>query len=151
MELNSREKHFRGHREFAKICRDHGFTAVQCIKGRLDSRGLPGISLTVRRTERLRLDRAMAEAIAEAGKQLPILVCRSSRQPWRIIMEPDAFFRLYRAFIRMSPPDPAEPKSEPYPGSDPDSAHLRGESAVPSASEPFPVPTAAPLPQIDIV
>ena len=151
MDINSRKKHFRGHREFAKICRDHGFTAVQCTKGRLDGRGLPGISLTIRRTERLRLDRAMAETIADADGCLPVLAHRSSRQPWRITMDTATFFRLYRAFIQMSLPDPAKPGSEPYPCSDPGSVHLPGESAAPSVSELSPVPTPAPLPGIDIV
>ena len=149
--INSRGKHFRGHREFAKVCRDHGFTAVHCVNGQLDSRGLPGISLTVRRTERLRLDRAMAEAIAEAGSKLPLLVHRSSRQPWRITMESETFFCLYRAFIQMSPPDPAKPASEPYPCSDQAPVHPLEESAAPSVSEPFPAPIPAHLPQIDNV
>ena len=131
MEAISLEKHVRGNREFAKLCRDYGFAAVRCVKGHLDCCGLPGLAVTVRRTERLRLDRAMADAIREAGDKLPILVHRASRQPWRITMEPDTFFRLYRAFIQTSPPDPAIPAYEPYPGSDPGSAHRPEESAAP--------------------
>ena len=131
MEAISREKHFRGNREFAKLCRDYGFAAVRCVKGQLDCCELPGLAVTVRRTERLRLDRAMADAIREANDQLPILVHRTSRQPWRITMEPDTFFRLYRAFIQISPPDPERPACEPYPGSDPGPAHRPGESADP--------------------
>lgn len=134
MAANSRDKHTRGHREFAKLCREQGFAAVQCIHGRLDSRGLPGLSVSIRRTERLRMEEALARAAAEADGKLPILAHRSSRQPWRITMDTDTFFLLYRAFMRKPQSDPAEPASEAYHSSDPTPARLPAEHPDPQAS-----------------
>lgn len=131
MAVNSQEKHLRGHQDFAAACRTYGFGAVHCRKGKLDCRGLPGLSVSIRRTERLRMDTAMAQASAEAQDKLPILAHRGNRQPWRITMDLDTFFLLYRAFIRTPPHDPEEPEAEPCHGSDPVPVHLPAESPAP--------------------
>jgi len=150
MAPSSLEKHFRGHRDFAKACRDRGFTAVQCVHGRLDNRGLPGLSVSIRRTERLRMEEAMAQTAANAGGKLPVLAHRSSRQPWRITMDLDTFFLLYRTFMQMPLPDPAEPADEPYHDSDPAPARLPVKSPDPQVFSPSLSPMQEAPPQTDI-
>ncbi len=131
MSLSSRNKHTRGHREFAALWRKQPLPPLRCSHGTLDCSHLPGIHISVRRTERLRLDEAMAQAVLEARNRLPILAHRSSRQPWRITMDFPTFAMLYGGFIQNSPPGPAEPKSAAYHGSDPASAHLPAGSSAP--------------------
>ena len=87
MAVRTQEKHTRGHKEFSRLCREQGFGTVQCIQGHLDCSGLPGIHVSIRRTERLRMDDAMAQAAAEAGDRFPILAHRSildGSQPYEI-------------------------------------------------------------------
>ena len=106
MAANSRSKHFRGHQDFVRACREQGFETVRCTHGRLDCSSLPEIHVTIRRTERLRMETAMEEAAAEAGKMPVVLAHRSNGHPWRITMGLDTFFLLYRAFIQKYPGDP---------------------------------------------
>ena len=120
MSLNATQKACRGRLEFAKKCREQGYTAVRCTKGQLDCRGLPGIHVSVRRSERPRLDQELRQAAEESGDRLPVLAHRTNRSSWKITMELQDFFRLYRAFSQRPLPDPASPASEPCHGSDPD-------------------------------
>lgn len=80
------------------------------------------------------MEEALARAAAEADGKLPVLAHRSSRQPWRITMDTDTFFLLYRAFMRKPQSDPAEPASEAYHSSDPTPARLPAEHPDPQAS-----------------
>ena len=131
MAANSIPKHANGSREFARKCREYGFAAVQCTHGALDCSNLPGIHISVCRTERLRLERAMTECAAAAKPLLPILAHRSNRRPWRITMDLDTFFHLYRGFIQTNRFDPAAPESEPCHDSDPVPVHLPAGSPAP--------------------
>ena len=130
MPVNSREKHTRGHREFAALWRSHSLPPLRCSHGALDCSDLPQIHISVRRTERLRLDEAMVQAVLEAQNRLPILAHRSSRQPWRITMDFSTFAILYAGFIQNCLPDPAGPEPAAYHGLDPVSAHLPAGSSV---------------------
>ena len=151
MAVRTQKKHTRGHKEFSRLCREQGFEAVRCIRGHLDCCGLPGIHVSIRRTERLRMDDAMAQAAAEAGDRFPVLAHRSNHQPWRITMDLDTFFHLYRAFTKIHLPDPALPVSEPSHGSDPGRLHLPAEFSALSVSQSSPLPIAAVHPETDIV
>lgn len=131
MSLSCRDKHTRGHREFAALWRKQPLPPLRCSHGALDCSNLPRLSITVRRTERLRLDEAMSQAALEAQSRLPILAHRSSRQPWRITMDFTTFAVLYGGFIQSSLPDPAEPESAACHGSDPVTSHLPAESSAP--------------------
>lgn len=131
MSLSSREKHTRGHREFTALWRKYPLPPLRCSHGALDCSRLPDIHISVRRTERLRLDEAMTQAALEAQSRLPVLAHRSSYQPWRITMDFPTFAVLYGGFIQNSLPGPAEPEAAAYHSSDPASARLPAECSAP--------------------
>ena len=115
MSIGSKEKNRRGHREFAARCRSFGFTAVRCVRGISDCRGLPGLSVEIHRAKRLRLDSAMAAAKAAAAEgQIPVVAYRSDRRPWRVTLDLSDFFLLYRAYLQRPLPDPVPPAAEAY-------------------------------------
>lgn len=103
-------KHARGRREFFSLCKANG--------------ELPGLAVEVRRSQRLRLEEAMAAAAESADNRIPVVAHRSDHQPWRITLELDGFLLLYRAYLQTHLPDPISPSSEAYPDSDPGPGHL---------------------------
>ena len=131
MPVNSQQKHRRGHLEFARLCRQAGYAPAQCCRGALDCRALPGLYVEIRRTERLHLESAMAQAALTAGNRIPVVAHRTSRQPWRITMALDDFFTLYRGYCQRPLPGPESPKSAAYPGSDPDHSHRPAAASAP--------------------
>ena len=130
MAAGSRQKHARGHQDFARACRSHGW-AARCTYGVLDRRSFPGLTPEICRANRLRLEEAMGRAEAHAEDDLPVLVHRADRKPWRVTMDLAVFLRLYAAFIQRPLPDPAVPASAPYHGSDPDPARRPAERPAP--------------------
>ena len=98
----SREKGKRGEREFAAVCRANGYDGKRGVQyhGGPDSpdvTGLPGIHLEVKRTERLELYGAMAQAVADAGpNELPAVAHRRNHCDWLIIMRANDWFQLFR-------------------------------------------------------
>jgi len=100
--MNSKQKGGRGEREFAALCRSEGYDNVyrgQQFKGGIDSpdvKGLPGIHVEVKRTERLNIHEAMYQAVRDCeGKALPIVAHRRNRDDWMITMRAGDWFRLY--------------------------------------------------------
>lgn len=96
----SRNKGKVGEREFARKCREYGFDArrgqqYNGIDGE-DVVGLPGLHVEVKRTERLSLYEAMAQAKRDAKEKLPILAHRRNNCKWLIIMDFDDWMHLYR-------------------------------------------------------
>ena len=128
--IKSRKKHSRGNREFAAICRQNGFTPV-CRHGKLENGELPGLSVEVRRTQRLHLEDALDDAAGNACGNIPILAHRKDHQPWKITLLLPDFLQLYRAYLQTGLPDPEPPASAAYPGSDPDSGRLPAENPAP--------------------
>ena len=58
---------------------------------------LPGVHIEAKRTERLRLYDAMAQAICDAnGKSLPVVLTRKNHAPWLAIMRLDDWIQLFR-------------------------------------------------------
>ena len=100
--VNSRQKGARGEREFAAICREHGY---DCRRGQqycgsngdADVVGLPGVHLEIKRVEHLNLYDAMAQAKrdARAGER-PVVVHRRNNCEWLVTMPVDAWFELFR-------------------------------------------------------
>lgn len=101
--MKSRRKGASGEREFAALCREHGYpnvvrTAQHCGKngGQPDVIGLPGIHVEVKRTESLRLYDALAQAIRDCKPgRVPIVAHRKNDCGWVIILTADDFFKLY--------------------------------------------------------
>lgn len=102
MTVNSREKGAGGEREFAKMCREHGFDGARRgqqfsgIEGE-DVVGLPGVHVEVKRVQALNIDKAMAQSIKDAGEeQIPIVAHRKDRKKWLITMPAEKWFELYK-------------------------------------------------------
>lgn len=99
---NSRQKGARGEREFALLCREHGYDG--CRRGQQysgiegeDVVGLPDIHVEVKRVERLNLYNAMAQSRRDADdNQLPIVAHRKNNCEWLITMPAECWFELYR-------------------------------------------------------
>lgn len=101
----SREKGKRGEREWAKVCRDHGYdcrrTSQYCGQSgdASDVVGLYGVHQEVKRTESLRLYEAMGQAVRDAKpEEKPIIAHRRNDCEWLVVMRAKDWFDLYRAW-----------------------------------------------------
>lgn len=101
----SRDKGARGEREFAALCREHGYDAQRTAQykgkngGEPDVIGLPGIHVEVKRVERLNLQDAMSQAIADAKDgTAPIVASKRNNCPWMITMLAEDWFEIYREY-----------------------------------------------------
>ena len=103
MGKSSRDKGKRGEREWALVCREHGYqarrTAQNCGSSgdAADVTGLPGIHIEVKRVERLNLEDAMAQAVRDSAGtgRLPIVAHRRSHCGWLVTMRAEDWFELY--------------------------------------------------------
>ena len=97
-----RDKGARAEREVASLLTKAGFdgrrtAALQANAGRgADVTGIPGVHLEVKFQEKLSLWAALrqAEEGAEAG-EVPAVVFRKSREPWRVTIPLDYFLFLH--------------------------------------------------------
>ena len=104
--INSREKGKAGEREFAALCRKHGFENArrgQQYNG-LDGQdvvGLDGIHIEVKRVERLNIEQALQQAERDKKEgEIPIVAHRRNREEWKITMRAEDWFELYRVWLR---------------------------------------------------
>lgn len=125
--IKSRQKHSRGNLEFAAVCRQYGLK-LSCHRGQLEKGGLPGLSVEVRRTQRLHLEKELAAVAQQAHGAIPVLVHRKDHQCWNVTLPLADFLRLYRAYLQTDLPDPKSPESAAYPDSNSDSGHLPAEA-----------------------
>ena len=101
----SREKGKRGERAVAALFREYGFTDAkrgQQYHGGPDSPdvvGVPGLHIEVKRTERLNLYDALAQAKRDAGEELPVVIHRKNDSEWVVILSFDDFMKLYREWL----------------------------------------------------
>ena len=102
--INSREKGKAGEREFAALCRKHGFKNArrgQQYNG-LDGQdvvGLDGIHIEVKRVERLNIEQALQQAERDKKEgEIPIVAHRRNREEWKVTMRAEDWFKLYRAW-----------------------------------------------------
>lgn len=83
--MNSREKGKRGEREAAAYLRKHGFEARrgQQYSGSDNSpdvvHNVPGVHLEVKRTERLILWKALAQAIEDSSEKIPVVMHKCNK------------------------------------------------------------------------
>lgn len=106
----SREKGKKGEREWAKLCREHGYgdarrTAQYCGNTGGESSdvvGLPHCHQEVKRVEKLNIHEAMAQAIRDRGESglLPIVAHRRNRTEWLVTMRAEDWFTLYAAYMK---------------------------------------------------
>ena len=102
MSVNSREKGKRGEREFAKLCREQGYTGARRgqqysgIEGQ-DVVGLDGIHVEVKRVERLNIHDAIDQSKRDSEKgTVPIVAHRKNNTRWLITMDAEDWFSMYR-------------------------------------------------------
>lgn len=100
--VNSREKGRRGEAELAALLREYGFKDArrgQQYHGGPDSPdvvgALPGIHIECKRTEKLNIIEAMAQADRDSGDNIPVVMHRRNRTPWMVTMHFDDFMTLY--------------------------------------------------------
>lgn len=101
--MNSQRKGACGERELLAILQAHGIQANRNIQRYVGGRNNPDIAaewagrrfhIEVKRRERLDLRAAMNQAVSDAdGKAFPMVIHRSSRQPWLVTFRLDDFFR----------------------------------------------------------
>ena len=101
-DMNSREKGKKGELEFSKFCREQGFDVrrgqqYSGIEGE-DVVGLDGIHVEVKRTQKLNIYDAMAQAIGDSKGKIPIVAHRRSHDYWKVTMRAEDFFKLYRSW-----------------------------------------------------
>ena len=100
---NSRRKGKVGELEFCRLARKHGYDAYRSQqysgdkeKGDPDVKGLPGLHPEIKRRERLDLDGWLAQARSESSGCIPIVAHRRNNEKWKITMDADDFFEIYR-------------------------------------------------------
>ena len=100
--MNSKEKGKRVEREFAQVCRQHGYDvrrinqfcgntgeAADCI-------GLDGIHCEVKRVERLNICDAMEQAVRDSKdkEDYPAVFHRKNNHEWLVTMRLEDWFEL---------------------------------------------------------
>jgi len=97
--VNSKRKGKDGELDFAKFCREHGYS---CRRGQqyngLDGEdvvGLPFLHVEVKRVEKLNLEDALAQSIRDSQGLTPIVAHRRNHTPWKVTMLAEDFMRLY--------------------------------------------------------
>jgi len=102
--INSREKGKTGEREFAALCREHGFKNARRgqqfngLEGK-DVVGLEGIHIEVKRVERLNIDKAMKQSIEDSKEgEIPIVAHRRNREEWKVTMRAEDWLEFYKAW-----------------------------------------------------
>ncbi len=101
--MNSQRKGASGERELASILNAHSISAKRNIQRYIGGRNNPDISaeymgrrlhIEVKRRERLNLRAAINQAVSDAdGNAFPVVIHRSSRQPWLVTFTLDDFFK----------------------------------------------------------
>lgn len=102
----SREKGKRGELEVAHIMQAYGYDArrgqqFSGLQGDADVVGVPGLHLEIKRVKTLRLDDAMEQSIRDAREgEIPVVVHRKDKQPWRVTLSLENFMTFYTAWER---------------------------------------------------
>ena len=103
MSKSQRDKGARGERELASALREYGYDTHRGRQyhGGPDSPdvvGLPGVHIECKRVERLNLHDAMAQAIADAGNAVPVVIHRKNHCEWLVTMRLSDWIEIYRAW-----------------------------------------------------
>ena len=104
--INSKRKGADGEREFANLCKEHGFdvrrTQQYCgnTGDASDCVGLPNVHQEVKFVENLNVRKAYEQAEHDAiqadNGDMPIVAWKKSNQKWLVIMSADDWFKLYK-------------------------------------------------------
>ena len=100
--MNSKDKGGRGERELASKLREYGYDCRRgqqyCgANGDADVIGLEGIHIECKRTERLSLYEALAQAKSDAREgEMPVVIHRKNHCEWVIIQPLEDWIKLYK-------------------------------------------------------
>lgn len=101
--MNSRAKGKRGEREAAAFLTVNGFPARRGCQfaGSPDSPDVAcpffvGVHFEVKRTQRTDLEGWLAQAVADAGTKLPVVLHRKNRGPWIAVLRAEDALALLR-------------------------------------------------------
>lgn len=105
MAINSRAKGAAGERELANLLKKYGYTKARRSQQYCGANGdaditdaLDGIHIECKRVERLNIDDAMAQAVADAREgETPAVFHRKNRKGWLVTMRLDDWLTLYKA------------------------------------------------------
>lgn len=103
--INSKQKGKRGELEIVHFMKRFGFDAKRSqqycgLQGDADVVGVPFLHLEIKRTEKLNLDKAMEQSIRDAREdEIPTVVHRKDRQPWRITLSLESFMPIFMAYV----------------------------------------------------
>ena len=106
---SSQRKGADGERELAALLREYGYPVER--GGSLsfgevpDLTGLPGVHVECKRTERLNLPAAMAQAARDAERfqdGAPAVFHRRNREPWLVTMQLTDWLRIYQKVAKSS-------------------------------------------------
>lgn len=106
MAVNSRAKGAEGERDLSRKLNEYGFSTRRTVQyngkaegGQADLVGLKGIHIECKRTERLNIYDALAQAKHDAKDgELPTVFHRRNKCKWVVIMELDSWMDLYKEF-----------------------------------------------------
>lgn len=100
--INSKKKGAEAERELARKLREYGYNCRRgqqyCgANGDADVIGLPGIHIESKRTERLNLYDAIAQATRDARPgEIPVVFHRKNNCKWVCVLSLDDFMKIYR-------------------------------------------------------
>ena len=100
--MNSRDKGARGERELANKLKEYGFDCRRgqqyCgANGDADVVGLDGVHIEVKRTERLSLYDALAQAKHDAREgEMPVVMHRKNNCEWVVVQPLEDWIELYK-------------------------------------------------------
>ena len=105
--VNSKRKGSDGERELSHKLNDYGFNTRRSVQyngkaeeGQADLVGLPGIHVESKRTERLNLYDAIAQAKHDSKRgELPTVFHRKNNCNWLVVMELDDWMKLYKEYF----------------------------------------------------
>lgn len=101
--MNSKAKGKRGELELAHYLRSSGFDCHRGVQYKgspysPDVVGLDGIHIECKRVESLNINNAMAQAIKDAGEDIPVVIHRTNRAEWKVTMLLEDWIKFYEAW-----------------------------------------------------
>ena len=104
--INSNRKGKVGELEFANLCKKYGFEKARRSEQysgeghTADVVGLPTLHVEVKRVERLNIDNAIDQCLADKKEEdLGIVAHRKNQRPWLVTMEFDDFMEMYKRYL----------------------------------------------------
>lgn len=105
MAINSKQKGKNGELELARKFKEYGYDARRSVQyngkaeeGQPDLLGVPGVHVECKRTERLELYGAMAQAKRDTKGDIPVVFHRKNDCEWLAIMTFDDFMKIYTEY-----------------------------------------------------